>query len=236
MLSDLSAPRRPLLAVSPGKGGQARDRGGSVPVRPGGGGNVGRVEHVHVVQGGVRGGGRRRVQDLWGGQARSHAPRSPRSRHPRPPCLLPRPLLVWAGKRQPWPASGHAEGQSRVAAGAAPLTSGDPRPARSGPRWVLHAGHQRGSVPAGLGVSLGPRAPGEVPLDFYFPISFHVVQKSNLYNSLLIPNTPGGTLRTQGGPPTREGLQPSCPPGQRLNKPGKGAPFSRTYAAPQTVV
>lgn len=41
--------------------------------------------------------------------------------------------------------------------------------------------------------------------DFYFPISFHVVQKSNLYNSFLIPNTPGGTLKTQGGPPIREG-------------------------------
>ena len=69
--------------------------------------------------------------------------------------------------------------------------------------------------------------------DFYFPISFYVVQKSNLYNSLLIPNTPGGTLRMQRGPPTREGLQPSCPPGQRLNKPGKGVPFSRDYTAPK---
>ena len=58
-----------------------------------------------------------------------------------------------------------------MAAGAAPLTSGDPRPARSGPRWILHAGHPRRSVPADLGVSLGARAPGEVPLDFYFPIS-----------------------------------------------------------------
>ena len=120
-----------------------------------------------------------------------------------------------------------------MAAGAAPLTSGDPRPARSGPRRVLHPGHQWGGVPAGLGLLLGLRAPGEVPLGFYFPISFHVVQKSNLYNSLLIPNTPGGTLKTQGGPPIREGLQPSCPPGQRLNKPGKGAPFLRDYTAPK---
>lgn len=59
---------RPSQPLPPGR---CRD---CVPVGPGGGGNVRRVEYVHVVHGGVRGGRRRWVQDLRRAQRGSQRP------------------------------------------------------------------------------------------------------------------------------------------------------------------
>lgn len=52
------------LGARSGLGEPGRTEGGLVPVGCGGRRNVCRVEHIHVIQGRVRGRGRRRVQDL----------------------------------------------------------------------------------------------------------------------------------------------------------------------------
>ena len=68
-----------------------------VPVGSGRGGNVWRVEHVHVVQGRVRGRGRRRVQDLRRAKQGSQRPDtcSPVVLPPTCPGFLPE-QGVWA--------------------------------------------------------------------------------------------------------------------------------------------
>lgn len=121
MVSELStptgAPTPPRflpqeMGTRPGTAG----RGGSVPVRPGGGGNAGRVEHVHVVQGGVRGGGRRRVQDLRGAKQGHTGPGAGGPhRPPATPNQLPSsqgPSWSGEGKGQLWPEGGHEQGDS----------------------------------------------------------------------------------------------------------------------------
>lgn len=85
----------------------------------------------------------------------------------------------------------------------APLTSGDPRPARSGPRWVLPRS-PAGKCPCGLGVSLELSA-WRGSSGLYFPISFHTSVQSLI--SIIPPYSKHswGNPEDAGGPPTEEG-------------------------------
>ena len=223
MVSELStptgAPTPPRflpqeMRTRPGTAG----RGGSVPVRPGGGGNAGRVEHVHVVQGGVRGGGRRRVQDLRGAKQGHTGPGAGGPHRPPPTgCPPPRaPPGLGMGRGSCGPRVGTRRGRAGGKPG--PLISGDPRPgssaARSGPRLsplctVPPAGKgpcRPGRVPTPLRpVSASRGSSGtflSIPLfGLLLPHLLPRGAKSNLYNSFLTPNTQG--TRIPAGPLTR---------------------------------
>lgn len=151
----------------------------SVPVGPGGGRNVGGVEHVQVVEGGVRGGGWWRVQDLRGAK----------QGHVGHPCPVPSswdPSWSGEGERQ-WRPRGWAQAPAGWLQRPTPLTGGDPPPL-PGARLcaqVLCTTSPAGRCPCRSRRVAAPRAPLQVPLGlccqlpslgFCFPISFHVMQ------------------------------------------------------------